>query len=89
MTLEKARSRFFRYSYPNQYLMACMRVSQFSFALSTLTRPPTAATLGRVKRATRCRTASRSTITSESTETMISLVAWRTALLMPRRLPML
>ena len=53
--------------------MVCSRVSQFSFGFETWTRPPTAAISGVGEaRDQLAQRASGTTITSESTETMIS-----------------
>lgn len=68
--------------------MACMRVSQLSFLLITFTRAPTAAMSGSTNPRIRWPMASCSITQSESTDTMISDVASRTARLMDRRLPM-
>ena len=70
-------------------MIVCIRVSQLSPLLRTSTQPPTAAISGFTKRATSSRTAWGSTITSESTETMISARDAITARLIDRRLPRL
>src|SRR5690606_7235873 len=63
--------------------------SQLSLGFETWTRPPTAAMSGATNLATSWRRAAGWTITSESTDTMISDALSRTAWLMPLRLPML
>ncbi len=89
ITRRNAHSRFLRKWYEKKYLIVCIRVSQLSPLLRTSTQPPTAAMSGRTKRATSSRTAWASTITSESTETMISDRDAMTARLIERRLPRL
>src|SRR5215470_4075142 len=89
ITRRNPHSRFLRKKYEYQYFTTCMRVSQLSCLLRTSTQPPTAAIRSSVNRRTSWRTASGSTTTSESTETMISLSASRVARMIDRRLPRL
>ena len=84
-----AHSMFRITKYAYQYFTTCIRVSQLSCLLRMSTQPPTAAIRGLVKRRTSSRIALRSITTSESTETMISLVDSRTAWMIDRRLPTL
>src|SRR5690242_21921900 len=86
MMRRKPHSRFFRKKYPYQYLMVCIRVSQFCCLLRTSTQPPTAAMRSSVKRRVSSLIAFESTTTSESTETMISDFEAATARLIERRL---
>src|SRR5215468_1031438 len=82
-----AHSMFRMAKYAYQYFTVCIRVSQLSCLLRTSTQPPTAAISARVNRRTSWRIAVASITTSESTETMISLVVCRTAWMIDRRLP--
>src|ERR1700759_4513674 len=89
ITRRKPHSRFLRKKYEYQYFTTCIRVSQFSCLLRTSTQPPTAAIRSSVNRRISWRTASASTTTSESTDTMSSESASRVARMIERRLPRL